>query len=236
MNECDSILELWKNFKEDIMYNNRFFPGNKKLIGELNEVLSILSKYSSASINKGFLVYRARRGEFYREEDIRKPDPKKVYVDDRRCSPRGISYFYVANNDITAIHEVKPEINEVVTIGKFKSKDSLKICWLDIINIPEENLIKELALSEKERCLLKTILQDISKPLNSQESLEYIPIQYIVECIKHKSFAGFVFGSSLVKDGKNYIFFDDSKFELVDIKHVKVKNINIKYDYIDYIV
>ncbi|WP_039929162.1 RES domain-containing protein [Thermoanaerobacter siderophilus] len=225
MNEYESASKLWKSFKEEIMYNNRFFPSNKELIKKLNDTLSKLSEMASGRFLTRGDFYRARIGKFDKEEDIRKPDPKKVPIGDQRCNPRGISYFYVAGDPTTAIYEIKPEIDEIVTIGKFKIKNplDLKICYLNMINIPESNPIKELALSEEERCLLKIILKEISKPLNSQETLGYIPIQYIVEYIKNKSFDGFVFDSSLKEDGKNYVFFDDSKFEFVSIKHVKIK-------------
>jgi hypothetical protein len=219
------------------MYKSRFFPENKELINTLNDTLSKLVPYSSGHTIGDFIVYRARRGKYSDENDIRKPNPKRVFIDDGRCNPRGISYFYVAGNEITAIHEVRPEINNIVSIGMFKSKDCLRICNFNSINLLEKELFKRPILTEDERCLLEIILNEISKPLNSKEILEYIPIQYIVEYIKQYfkegSFDGFAFDSSF-NTGKNYVFFDDIKFELVgSIKQVVVDSINIgSRDYI----
>lgn len=218
---------MWEKFKESIIYNNRFFPENEELINKLNNILSVLTKLSRGHTVGDLIVYRARKGRYYYETDIRKPDSKKVYIDDGRCNPRGISYFYVANNEITAIREVRPEKNEIVSIGVFKNKESLRISNFNSINLLEQHLFNRQILNEEERSLLDILLIEISKPINSKQSLEYIPIQYVVEYIKQyykkNSFDGFSFDSSF-QTGKNYVFFDDIKFELVDkIKHCKAK-------------
>ncbi|MTI71205.1 MAG: RES domain-containing protein [Firmicutes bacterium] len=227
MTKKKNILCMWEKFKESIIYNNRFFPENEELINKLNNILSVLTKLSRGHTVGDLIVYRARKGRYYYETDIRKPDSKKVYIDDGRCNPRGISYFYVANNEITAIREVRPEKNEIVSIGVFKNKESLRISNFNSINLLEQHLFNRQILNEEERSLLDILLIEISKPINSKQSLEYIPIQYVVEYIKQyykkNSFDGFSFDSSF-QTGKNYVFFDDIKFELVDkIKHCKAK-------------
>ncbi len=227
----ENILNLWEKFKESIIFQNRFFPENKELINTLNNILSKLIPYASGHTLGDFIVYRARRGKHIDEKDIRKPNPKEIYVDDGRCNPRGISYFYVAGNEITAIHEVRPEINEIVSIGVFKNKDSLRICDFKTINLVEKEYYHGFNLNEDERSLLEIILKEISKPLNSKETLEYIPIQYIAEYIKQydkeEPFDGFKFDSSF-GTGKNYVFFDDTKFELKgNIKHAIIDSIKI---------
>ena len=80
--------KLWKNFREDIMHNNRFFP-KSELLGKVDSVLEVVSEKLCA----GTILYRARE---YKNDDYLKnkevvaiyeklnelfPD-LKVYLDD----------------------------------------------------------------------------------------------------------------------------------------------------------
>ncbi|MFU0783622.1 MAG: RES domain-containing protein [Thermoanaerobacterium thermosaccharolyticum] len=227
MNSMDNINQLWEEFKTNIKYDNRYFPKNKKLINKLHGMLSRLIQLSDG-IGE-ITVFRARIGRYNKEDDIRKPDPQKVNIADGRCNPKGISYFYTANNEETAIYEVRPQINDIVTVGIFKNNDNIRIVDFRTINLIEKEFVIKSIISDEDRTLLDIILTEISKPLNpNEQSLDYIPIQYIVEYIKQynnneTSFDGFVYESSLKNEGVNYVFFNDAKFDLLDIKYYKTQ-------------
>lgn len=211
MNSMDNINQLWEEFKTNIKYDNRYFPKNKELIDKLHEILSRLTQ-PSGGVGR-FTVFRARIGRYDKDDDIRKPDPQKVNIADGRCNPKGISYFYTANNEETAIYEVRPQINDIVSVGVFKSNDNIRIVDFRFIKLIEKEFFSKLIISNEDRALLDIILNEISKPLNpNEQSLDYIPIQYIVEYIKQynnngTSFDGFIYESSLKNKGVNYVFF-----------------------------
>jgi hypothetical protein len=219
----------WDNFKHNIIHVNRFFPSDSNLFNNLNNILNTLIEHSSSSSFTEFEVFRARVGKYVEPKDLQKPKGEYVRYDGR-CNPRGISYFYTSSNEITALHEVKANINDIVTMACFASTEELRICDFNSITLLEKEYFSGYnLLKDNEKELLNIILQELSKPVNYTETLEYIPIQYIVEYVKQfsaeRSFDGFCFTSSY-KNGLNYVFFDDKKFiHKGSLKYYKINNI-----------
>lgn len=254
MNSKEHILNVWEEFKKDIMYNYRFFPEEEELLKILNSVLPELLEFILFYVHKKLIpfgnkikVYRARKGIHNTKKDIGMPGPE-VRINDKRCNPKGIRYFYTSSTKDTAIYEIRPEINEKISVGTFKSIDSLKVLKLSLeaANAVERE-ISPKPLSDIARYLLEILIDEISKPIGREESLEYVPIQYIVEYIKQyhklnhkedsdktskeKPIDGLSYKSSLTGES-NYLFFSDTKFELADdIKHIKISKIERKIEY-----
>lgn len=221
--------ELWKNFTYSIKHQNRYFPNDTNIIDKLNKILDKLIRFSSGTFLCGLTVYRARVGEFIDEEALRKPPTEKA--SDGRCNPRGISYFYTACNVETSIHEVKPNINEIVTVGTFRTEENLQISDFKSIELIETEFgCGKFILTNDEKTLLTIILDELKKPINNSQDIDYIPIQYIVEYIKQKtSYDGFSFCSSYGL-GKNYIFFDDINFKLIEpLEHYTINKISYSF-------
>lgn len=233
----EDTFKLWESFKDSIIYSNRFFPENEELSNILDNLLKKTtydpkdSEDRNPELKKDTQFYRARLGEHKKEENMRNPDPKIFPNNDGRCNPRGISYFYVAKDEETAIHEIRPEVNETVTIAAFENIKKLKICNFALIYSLEKSLFGRECLSESEFTLLEIIVNELSKPINSKETLQYIPIQYIVEYLKHASFDGFTYISSLTQ-GMNYVFFDSTMFKFIDnsIKYFTIEGINVSFE------
>ncbi|AHM56429.1 hypothetical protein EAL2_c11310 [Peptoclostridium acidaminophilum DSM 3953] len=220
-----SFKEEWDYFKNEVINENRFFakvPFKKDL-----DDLICNSKVSV--INCDF--YRARKGSFNKELDMRAPSFDKV-KDDGRCNPKGISYLYTATDANTAIHEVRPGINDVVTVAKFTVE---KACCVDFNSVMID--YKDgFRYTEKFIEFTKFLISEFQKPISKYESLEYIPLQYITEYIKKSSERdGFIFKSSFqtkLNKGSNYVFFKDNPEKIIYKGNEKylITNMNLNHE------
>lgn len=213
--------ELWEEFSYKIKYINRYFI-QKNILDRIDDII----KNSVSVPLSGYEVYRARIGEFTKEEDLKSPPIGKA--SDGRGNPRGISYFYTSYDEETAISEVRPFKGSKVTVAKFETDQRLKVIDFDINTINES--VRKTYLNFEERAFLKILLEHLSKPILPESELEYIPLQYIIEYIKVKGFGGIRYKSVVSSyHKKNFLFFDDSTFKIKDIKVYEINK--VEYDF-----
>lgn len=141
-----------------------------------------------------------------------------------RINPEKIRYLYLAENQETAIYEVRPIIGQNVSVATFKMTDDIKIY----------DLAKEIKSQERDDAnidylLYEEIQRRFSKPNAGQED-KYIPTQYLGELIKQMGFDGLRFKSSLKNGGINIVLFDDKKCKAISSDIVKVSDIKLKYE------
>ncbi|WP_236894926.1 MULTISPECIES: RES family NAD+ phosphorylase [Clostridium] len=213
--------ELWKEFSHNIKYVNRYFI-QKNILDRIDGII----KNSVSEPLSGYEVYRARIGEFTKEEDLKSPPVGKA--SNGRGNPRGISYFYTSYDEETAIGEVRPFKGSKVTVAKFETNQKLKVIDFDINTINE--IVGKTQLNFEERAFLKILLENLSKPILPESDLEYIPLQYIIEYIKLKGFGGIRYESVVSSSHKrNFLFFDDRTFKLKDIKIYEINKVEYHF-------
>ena len=173
---------------------------------------------------------------FSKEKDIGAPPPEKARGG--RVNPRGISVLYLSNNIETAISEVRPWLNQNVTIGIFILKSGLKI-----INTTNDKMIlghflkdRPLTPDEKATYVWGSINNSFSKPVRpGDEDIEYIPTQYLAEFFKTNGYDGVAYKSALTKtltknglnNGLNMVLFNHKNATLKEKKHL-VKAVKIQ--------
>lgn len=216
-----SVLQIWKSFKEDIVYRNRYFSGE--------EIIRILSKLNFMPIfptNTHLTYYRARIGDFEHTPDSDMMAPPAYKTSDGRCNPAGISYLYLATSKDTAIREIRPQIGDVVTLAT---------CDVDVSNIFSFNvyLMEHYGIKAEDeyaKCLLFLILEDLSSAVTKNNHLDYIPLQYISEFIKSRGYNGFSY-SSIYQTGMNLVMFNwENCVTLLSKETFHIKNTCIKYE------
>lgn len=141
-----------------------------------------------------------------------------------RLNPERIRYLYLAEDPETAVYEVRPTIEQHVSVATFKTKDDLKIYDLAGEIKPQEG-----ERSDNDYSLFDVIRQRFSEP-NSGDAFKYLPTQYLGEIIKQMGFDGLRFNSSLKKGGINVVLFDDKKCKAIRSDIIKVGNIELKFD------
>ena len=117
-----------------------------------------------------------------------------------RINSPGISYLYAAEDELTAVVEVKPIIGQWVSVAKIKLKEKLRL--FDFCAISS-------AYNEETRYLLKIIARYFSMP-NYEDDIGYLPTQYIANMLKEEpfNFDGIRFPSSLHDGGINIVLFE----------------------------
>ncbi len=225
--EPSNILETsWKEFCKELISENRFFPKKSLDLSFLSEI-PILTE----TIKTGSYLFRARKSE----KPIKIP-PRKMgmppthLTQPGRANPKGIPYLYLASDKSTAIHEVRPETTEFVTIGKFKIIKELRILNLSNPYIYDpflcgESLFRVITLMS----FFRMLGNELSKPIKpKQKDLHYIPTQYLCEFIKHEGYDGVAYKSH-VGSGQNIALFNNEKVKCTrsNIYSIKAEAIEI---------
>lgn len=131
----------------------------------------------------------------YNEQEIFVPQDNDR-IQEGRANPARIKYLYVADNPNTALTEVRPLLDNYVSIAEIKIEDELQIADLTYDSFGK--------ISDKDKMLVYLIMKEYSKP-NNNEPFEYLPTQYISEYIKGIGFDGIKYNSSLYDRGRNYV-------------------------------
>lgn len=77
---------------------------------------------------------------------------------------------------------------------------------------------------------LKMIGKEIAKPLRNDNSLDYLPTQYISDYIRSKKYDGIEYVSTMHPNGLNLAVFDKSKFKCTSVSVYDIKTISYSYD------
>ena len=151
--------------------------------------------------------------------------PQKEKVSGGRANAPYIRYLYTAEDIETAITEVQPKTEQMVSVAKVSLIENVKI--FDFCNSIE---IEDAFL---EKINLDFIAKKFSIP-NYGDEINYYPTQFLCEFIRELGFDGIRFFSSLKKDGRNVVLFntESSKKKSYDIIQSEVYKVNaIKVDY-----
>ena len=124
----ESYINKWNDFAYELRHENRFFPQKAIKISELSELFDYLIMPKD-NIPKH--IYRAiidRESVGFTINEMGKPPLEKSV--NGRANPKGISYFYGANDERTAIAESRPYKTDIIFVAKFKV--SPKIILIDL--------------------------------------------------------------------------------------------------------
>ncbi len=220
--------DYWDEFCNDIKFDNRFFVSaeiQKELLNPLHQIFPYITIYPESKE----IFYRAR---IQRDKDKIKIEdmgiPQIEYRRPGRANPFPIGYLYLASNELTAITEVRPDISEIVTVGKFILNKSLPI--LDISHIkPPFDWGWDIRIYYKYVRFLLFLGNELSKPLAPyQEAIEYIPTQFLCGFIKSEGIKGIKYRSHR-GPGNNYVFFSEESFKYNELKTYKIESIEYKF-------
>jgi len=223
--ESEKLIKKWEQFSEEIRKRNRYFTTN---ILNLSRVKKLL-KYLERTFGVGKIFYRARishDGKRIMKSKMGKTTIEKAQ--DGRANPKGIPYLYLASSPRTTIAEVRPFINDNVTVGKFKVNKRLKVVDLRRVVIGDPFRYGE-DLEEVVDYIhfLHKLGTELSKVINPREAeIEYVPTQYLSEFIKSLGYDGIVYGSSMIQDEAqfNIVIFNDENLKCISTSlHIVTK-------------
>lgn len=202
--------EIRTNYEQFCDYRNRmkqfdFFENWKEQINAFE--FQYLEK-----IPKDKIFYRARlfygkvkdKGQFkgYNEKNSFIPPRKQCKAG--RLNFANEPYLYVADNEHTAILEVRPRLSEKVSVAKIQVKEPLKI-----LNFTSEYDTKNQ--NTRIEAFIDILSIELSKPLLDNAELAYIPMQVFANIIKNMGYDGIAYRSAMTGTGINYCIFNYKK-------------------------
>lgn len=189
----------------------------------------------------GTVFYRARLG-FARDpeggakpfsgSEIGAPPPDKARPG--RANAKGKIVLYCADQEGTAVAEVRPAKGEYVSVAEVSAIKELMI--LDLVTNPEPpnpfTATEEFDVNywAELNQLLIAFGEQLEKPLRSRDDLtDYIPSQKLAERIENSLADGIRYPSAMEPGGTNVVLFDPSKVEIGPSRLVEIESVHIEY-------
>lgn len=229
--EENSILKnyRWADFVDGIKRKNRFhsdYINTDKLFTFLRCAVKLH--------RKGEILFRSRicyTETGYQRREMGPPPPN--IAKGGRVNPVGISLLYLADEAETTLYEIRAGVYDYVTVGRFKLLKDIEVINLanigrisPFIGIDYGFDFTQYAVNIEH---LKMIAQEIAKPLRNDNTLDYLPTQYISDYIRSKGYDGIEYGSTMRKQGFNLAVFDPNLFKCTSTKVYDIKSISYNY-------
>ena len=171
-----------------------------------HELPDSLFNDAADSIPEGTILYRARLGYLpgndgdkpvaYSGEEMGPPPPTKAIAS--RANEQYRPVLYCADQEKTAVAEIRPARGLLVSVCEIRVKRNLKILDLSKdIDLPNPFLTKDLNFAVEMAALRRELGQALGKPLDRNDNpLEYLPAQRLAIHVKRKGFAGIRYPSA----------------------------------------
>lgn len=125
-----------------------------------------------------------------------------------RANPKGIPYLYLATDKETAMAEICPWLDSLISVGQFRTIRELVVFDLAALHQDTTIYLSEPSPKKRESAVWSDIDSAFSKPISPTEHVaEYIPTQIIAELFKNNGADGMIYKSAL-GDGLNVVLFD----------------------------
>lgn len=227
---CNSDrLDLWSEFKSELMHENRFFP-HKEMDGNLLETLLTQLVIDPKEVSGVWCRARILRADTPYTPDQMGAPPKDL-ASQGRANPAGIPYLYLASDANTAVSEIRPHTGESTCVADFTINDSLEI--IDLRN-PRKTVSPFLLNEEKKIASLRGDIEflvqlgkELTRPvLPHVAAIDYLPSQYLCEFIKSCTYHGVIYSSS-VGDGVNIAIFEPDLAQVGNVKLYRVSKVSV---------
>lgn len=132
--------DTYQTFAEKVVNQYRFALDDESV--EFQTMLEATAKKRKATIEGNQSLYRARKGydriqnrlfQPHPIKDMLAPPPDKAR--EGRVNPKGIPCFYAADHLKTAVSELRPWVDELITVAIFRPLDKLNV--VDLTNDDE---------------------------------------------------------------------------------------------------
>lgn len=239
----EEIYDYFYQAELELKNKNRFH--NEKLDKIINYIFS--SEANKITIKKGTILYRARiydnpdaelKHSAFSESKFKGYNAIESYVNlnfdkviDGRCNPYGIPYLYASQSQQCCIHEVRPIIEEYVSVAEIDVLNNLKILDLSTETI---FLMKSFNEEQINSIPIPVFCQHLYKLFKRpyQQRCDYLVTQYVAEKIKNRGYDGIRYTSSLYKgeQNQNYVIFSFEKCKAINSRLFKITGNMISYE------
>ena len=225
----------WNLFVRDLKYKNRF---HSKHINK--ELLEKYCSYILKNYKKGKKLYRCRivkNEERISLNEMGAPESQKS--SDGRANSRGIRCLYLGDSDETTIHETRAGKYDCVCIGTFVLKKDIVVVDFKSINKISpfaEGIIDNITELAVNKQYLERINTEMSKIMRRKDdSLDYLPTQYITDFVKSienegvSIYSGIEYKSVMNENGFNLAIFEPDLFECEEVNQVNITQLSYTF-------
>lgn len=212
----DNALQRWDDLRQELIHQNRYFPGTEINLSRLKRLFDYLLLPSAEVATSWFRARIQSGASAYLPTEMKSP-PKHL-ASHGRANPAGIPYLYLASNSLTAVSEIRPHTGEDACVANVSIPDGLKV--IDLRH-PKRSVSPFMLSDESEISMLRSDVEfleklgeELTRPvLPRSAAFEYVPSQYLCEYVKVCGFDGVMYRSS-VGDGVNLALFDPDVAEV----------------------
>ncbi len=241
----DILVYHWDYFKEVTKHKSRYLFGqsdkfktfsyNQNAYDVLNEIGFKVSEFKLIQvILKTTSLFRCRQHNaattIKTASEITSP-PEEFAIYSNRMSPAGISMFYCAFNEETAIAEAVDKVSKNgthFTTAIFKANRNLNV--IDFCNLPHPPSMFDTANFKNyySTRFLRDFVNDISKTINrdGKEHIDYVPTQIVTEYFRYifnteTKIAGLIYPSAKLEGQKCCVLFLDNEASLDELRLIQ---------------
>lgn len=175
---------------ENIIFNDELYEMiNDKSTNSIKKIMIGTELYRSRIIRDGdpldfSINYKGydKKGSFV--------NPNIEMIQPMRANRAGQQRLYCADVNYLALIEVRPKINDNISLATIKVNDILTILDLTLYHIPDD-------MSNEKKKLFDALSLLFSKPINEEEKNEYIYTQVIADYVASLGYDGIAYSSSL---------------------------------------
>jgi len=206
----------WEKLRDELMYQNRYFPGvSDEYLNRLEVLLDYLRLDGDEVPNVWFRA-RIQTGDAMVAVDDMGAPPRGI-ASHGRANPAGIPYLYLGSTQETAISEIRPHTGERVCVVDFRTQPDLNLVDLrrpkKMVSpfLLEFSEAWDIPRMRRDLPVLERLGEELTRPvLPHSAAIDYTPSQYLCGFIKKCGYDGVVYRSS-VGDGINLALFDPAK-------------------------
>lgn len=235
----DTLADIWEEFTEQVKED----PSRKLMFRhpEFDDFLVGEDLLGRRTVPEpvGTVYYRARPGFVKTDEDDRlephsgvgigAPPPERTKAG--RANPEGKVVMYCADQETTAVAEIRPARGEYVSVAEVRAIRELKI--LDLATEPEwPNPFTDEAVNYEVEfaALLSAFAEDLEKPLRYRDDpTDYIPSQKLADLIERTGVDGIRYPSAMSPGGTNVVLFDTKTVDIGPSRLVEVTETKVSY-------
>lgn len=216
-------LREWIAFVHGLRERNRYVPTDEKYLASLIDGCLTSRK----TLPAGTTLFRSRIMPLDRslddeplDGDEMGPPPPEVATEGR-LNPEGISCFYAALEEETAVAEVRPWSGARLSVAQFKILEDVEL--IDLTG-------GSGAWATDHKLRLRTLSVNVARPIHRKDRWGYLGTQYLAEALKARGVAGVNYHSALRADGNNVAMFSTENLNVEGVKLVEISSVSYDYE------
>ena len=238
-----SYFESWNSywaFSQAVRFRSRFLHDD--VVKAFLQAITDSTEKRSVVLTPGKVVCRAQLGHDWRKRNqagiswdepipfsAERMKPLRNSALEGRVNPRGIPCLYAANNEKTAIAEVRPWVGALVSVAQMRPVHELRL--VDCSDGHEATFdlhIEEPPPEIREGVVWREIGRAFSSPVSTNPGIaEYVPTQILAEHFRKQGYDGVHYKSKL-GPGYNIAVFDLAALEVVKLGLFPIESVDYK--------